>query len=191
MTAIVEMEPSVYIHNGERRGVRKMATFTDTTMSYRYAGHIVAALARQDGRLLLVEQQGPDDAEPGWALPAGKVEPGEGLVAALRRELREETGLVLEGAPRVVFTVQVLQEGDRAVEEVGVFTFTCDVSGEIQPDDPDGLVLSAQWVEESDALDRLALLGWYDRVPLQRWLSGEADGGMVSLPLQFLGGIEA
>ncbi len=156
-----------------------MATFTDIGMSYRYVGHIVAALAQRDGRLLLVEQQGPDDTEPGWALPAGKVEPGEGLVAALHRELREETELVLEGVPHVVFTVQVLQEGDRSVEEVGVFTFACDVSGEIQPNDPDGLVLSAQWVEEADALDRLALLGWYDRVPLQRWLSGEADAGMV------------
>ncbi len=146
-----------------------MATFTDTGMSYGYVGHIVAALAQRDGRLLLVEQQGPDDTEPAWALPAGRVEPGEGLVAALHRELREEIGLVLKGVPRVVFTVQVLQEGDRSVEEVGVFTCACDDSGEIQPNDPDGLVLSAQWVKEADALDRLALLGWYDRVPLQRW----------------------
>lgn len=152
---------------------------TVTSPRYRYFGHIVAALARRDGCLLMVEQQGSDDAEPGWALPAGKVESGENLEAALRRELREETGLILEGVPRVIFTVQVLQEADGTVEEAVAFTFACDVSGEIQPNDPDGLVLSAQWVEETDALGRLASLGWYECDPLRRWLSGEAVAGAV------------
>lgn len=149
-------------------------------MSYRYAGHIVTALARQDGRLLMVQQQGPDEAEPVWALPGGRVEPGEPLVGALARELREETGLALTGAPRVAFAVQLLAEaGTETLEEIVAVAFSCEVVGKIQPYDPDGFVLAAAWIAESDALDRLALLSWYDPTPLQHWLNGSAAPGTV------------
>ena len=46
----------------------------------------------EDGRLLMVERANP----PGqglWAVPGGRVNPGETLVEAVRREVREETGL--------------------------------------------------------------------------------------------------
>ncbi|GCE07967.1 hypothetical protein KDAU_52960 [Dictyobacter aurantiacus] len=37
------------------------------------------------------------------------MEPGEELVAALRRELLEETGLQLAGTPQLAFVVQLLR----------------------------------------------------------------------------------
>lgn len=149
-------------------------------MSYRYFGHIVNAVVRRHGCVLLVEQQGPDDPAPGWALPGGRVELGEELLAALDRELREETGLTLDGEPHIAFVVQVLRDGgDGMVEETLAVSFACDVTGEIQPRDPDGLVLAAAWIEEGDALDRLALLDWYDCAPLRCWLNGDAAAGTV------------
>ncbi len=52
----------------------------------------VAAVVRDArGRVLLHRRRVGD----GWAPPSGSVEPGEDVLTALRRELREETGLVV------------------------------------------------------------------------------------------------
>jgi 8-oxo-dGTP diphosphatase len=53
---------------------------------------VVAALVRDQGRVL-VSRRRPDQAMPLlWEFPGGKVEPGEGPEAALAREIREELG---------------------------------------------------------------------------------------------------
>lgn len=50
----------------------------------------VAAVLRDDaGRILLHRRR----VGGGWAPPSGSVEPGEDVIAALRRELQEETAL--------------------------------------------------------------------------------------------------
>lgn len=52
----------------------------------------VGAVVVRDGRLLLVLRGRPPGAGR-WSLPGGRVEPGESLETAIRRELAEETGL--------------------------------------------------------------------------------------------------
>ncbi|WP_126600172.1 NUDIX domain-containing protein [Dictyobacter aurantiacus] len=69
--------------------------------------HTVFALIRRNDHFLLVKQRGPEELS--WWLPGGVVEPGEELVAALRRELLEETGLQLAGTPQLAFVVQLLR----------------------------------------------------------------------------------
>jgi 8-oxo-dGTP pyrophosphatase MutT (NUDIX family) len=52
----------------------------------------VAAVIRDtEGRILLQEKSSGE----GWSLPAGAIEPGETPEQAIRREVREETGLLV------------------------------------------------------------------------------------------------
>jgi 8-oxo-dGTP diphosphatase len=48
-----------------------------------------------DGRVLIVERGNPPGAGL-WSVPGGRVETGETLAQAVAREVREETGLVVE-----------------------------------------------------------------------------------------------
>jgi 8-oxo-dGTP diphosphatase len=71
------------------------------------AGHVpcVGAVVHDDQHRLLVVRRGRAPAAGRWSLPGGRVEAGETDADAVRREVREETGLdVLVG--RRVGTVE-------------------------------------------------------------------------------------
>jgi 8-oxo-dGTP diphosphatase len=55
----------------------------------------VGVVVVEDGALLLIRRRDPPSAGR-WTLPGGRVDPGEALPAAARREALEETGLDLE-----------------------------------------------------------------------------------------------
>lgn len=55
----------------------------------------VGVLIRPDGRFLLTSRPAGKVYAGYWEFPGGKVEPGETVEAALRRELREEIGVTI------------------------------------------------------------------------------------------------
>ena len=51
---------------------------------------VVAAVIRKDGKILITQRPADVHLAMLWEFPGGKVEPGESLESALRREIREE-----------------------------------------------------------------------------------------------------
>ena len=141
---------------------------------------IASAVARRHGELLLVQQRYPGDPRSYWGLPGGHVEPGEELLVGLGRELLEETGLTLVRTPTIAFVIQILRQTAEGHQQWLACHFACEVEGLLVPHDPDGLVLSAHWVEEQTALEHLGTDPHYQCEPLRSFLRGEAAPGTVS-----------
>ncbi|MFQ5894603.1 MAG: (deoxy)nucleoside triphosphate pyrophosphohydrolase [Nitrospinota bacterium] len=61
--------------------------------------HVVAAIVRRGGRILICQRPPGGPFGGLWEFPGGKVEPGEEPERCLRREVREELGLEVEVGP--------------------------------------------------------------------------------------------
>lgn len=65
--------------------------------------HVVAAaLVDAEGRVLLTQRPPGKHLAGYWEFPGGKVEPGESVVSALQRELREEIGVEIGAAEPLI-----------------------------------------------------------------------------------------
>lgn len=89
--------------------------------------------------------------QPAWTLPGGKAEPGEALDEAAARELKEETGLLVDPADLALVHVIHVEQGRDEAGQFVLFAFATDTwAGELTNTEPDKY-LAAQWV----AADRL------------------------------------
>jgi mutator protein MutT len=103
---------------------------------------VVAAIIRHNGEVLITQR--PDNVHLAhlWEFPGGKVESGESLEVALRREILEELGLKIRVYDEF-FTV----DHDYPAKSVRLHFFNCVViEGDPQPLD----VADLRWVSPRD-----------------------------------------
>jgi ADP-ribose pyrophosphatase YjhB (NUDIX family) len=98
----------------------------------------VGAIVVEDGRLLMV-RRAHDPGAGLWSLPGGRVEHGEYLVDALRREVAEETGLDVD-VRELVGILEVLGEPHYVILD-----YFAAVTGDREPAPADD-VSDARWV---------------------------------------------
>lgn len=98
--------------------------------------HVRVLCLDAEGCLLLMRWRDPVDGHDTWEPPGGKVEPGESLVQAAARELREETGIeaVLRDRFRVVRRDDVWKGAPRVRDEACFFAAIGEA--EVRPDMP-------------------------------------------------------
>lgn len=151
-----------------------MSDDASTLRNWRVAGGVVRDAA---GQLLLVENE-RRDASIDWSTPGGVVDEGENFVEALTREVVEETGLTVATWTGPLYRVEV------TAPDAGFFLQVeahgaLEISGEIAIDDPDGIVLSADFYELDAARDLLASAPVFVREPLLAHVVDGVDDGRL------------
>jgi 8-oxo-dGTP diphosphatase len=89
----------------------------------------VGAIVEDRGRVLLVER-GQEPLKGVWSLPGGVVEVGESLKNAVRREVREETGLEVEPLAVAEIFERIMPGPDGRTEyHYVVIDYVCKLTG--------------------------------------------------------------
>ena len=110
-----------------------------------------AVIKDGQGRLLLIKR-GHAPAAGLWSLPGGRIEPGETDAEALVREMREETGLVIEAGQLIGTVRRPAQDGgDFDIRDYAATV----IGGTLRPGDD---AADARWVDASE-LAALPLTG--------------------------------
>ncbi len=88
-----------------------------------------ALIILEDDRILLVER-GNEPLKGYWSLPGGAVETGESLRDGVKREILEETGLIIEPMEVVEIFERIMRDADgRAEYHYVLIDYLCRVTG--------------------------------------------------------------
>lgn len=107
----------------------------------------VGAVVVDEGRVLLI-RRGNEPMKGHWSLPGGMLELGESLTDGVAREVREETGLMVELVELIELLDRIHREGERVRYHYVIADYLCRVVGGAlrAASDAD----AARWVERAE-----------------------------------------
>jgi ADP-ribose pyrophosphatase YjhB (NUDIX family) len=88
----------------------------------------VGAVVVDEGRVLLV-RRGTEPLRGQWSLPGGLLELGEPLTNGVVREVREETGLIVEPVELIELLDRIHREGERVRYHYVIADYLCRLVG--------------------------------------------------------------
>lgn len=88
----------------------------------------VGAVVVHEGRVLLV-QRGHEPAKGQWSLPGGLIDVGESLREAVIREVREETGLIVEPLELIELLERIHRDDQRVRYHYVIADYLCHMVG--------------------------------------------------------------
>jgi 8-oxo-dGTP diphosphatase len=107
----------------------------------------VGAVVVKEGRVLLI-RRGNEPMKGRWSLPGGMLELGESLTDGVVREVREETGLIVEPVELIELLDRIYREDERVRYHYVIADYLCrEVGGALlAASDAD----AARWVERAE-----------------------------------------
>lgn len=134
---------------------------------------VAGAMMQQADSILLVcnrRKNGRTD----WSPPGGIVDDGESVIEGLTREVAEETQLDVTRWGPLVYEVNV--EFLHLDWQLTARVFTAEEwSGNLHVDDPDGVVIDAEFIDLTACEDRLGDSPRWVKEPLLEWTREPAD----------------
>jgi 8-oxo-dGTP diphosphatase len=129
-----------------------------------------SALIEGPGGFLLVKNR-RRDGRFDWSPPGGVIDEGEDVLGGLTREVEEETGLVVTRWEGPLYSVEAEAEGMGWHLRVEVHR-ALEYSGELHVDDPDGIVVDAQFMDADACGAELVAGSWLPtHEPIVEWLA--------------------
>ncbi|MES2970756.1 MAG: NUDIX domain-containing protein [Patescibacteria group bacterium] len=111
----------------------------------------VGALIVRDNKILLMDRKKPPF---GFAGPAGHIDENEDVVTALKREVREETGLTIKKYQLADEEFIPWNTCSRGIEGHYIYVYRCETEGQIRSNSSE--MKSLKWYDLSE-LDKLKL----------------------------------
>jgi 8-oxo-dGTP diphosphatase len=132
---------------------------------------VAGGIVESDAGVLLVRnvrRNGRSD----WTPPGGVIEvhEGEGVLDGLTREVAEETGLTVTGWEGPAYEVVATAPGLGWIMRAAVYRAVAH-EGELVLEDPDGIVVEAEFVALDRCHEPLASTHPWVREPLSEWLA--------------------
>jgi ADP-ribose pyrophosphatase YjhB (NUDIX family) len=113
-------------------------------------GRFAGVLARHQRQVVLVREEYPSWGGAYWNIPSGRIEEYESPAEGARRELAEETGLVVPLAGLVLQGTSATASPHKVSR---AWNFTVDVDNPaLEVSDPDGLIQDARWFSAEEAI---------------------------------------